>query len=324
MSFLAALGGLGAVVGGATNGFKDWNPSSWASNLGNNAKNAWDYIKNGNTNQVNYDIAMQNLAMQQQENDYQHALQERIFDREDTAYQRTVEDMRSAGLNPLTMNGTDSAGEAIATQAPQINYQQQDKSPLDIMSELFAIANAGQDFQIGMSYNEESMAKAEQAKAEAEIRKNDAILSRADTELELERKKLETEDLARNVEYNKNMKIFNGMSDRDKYVYYNSRLNDEALDDRIKTQYQQWVDDYNSTDSETKKWIGKNGAQKVNNFFNRVLDTGAEEATKNWQEAEERLNKNKGNYKDGKYGRTYYDEKGNKTGFRFYWELKNK
>lgn len=79
-------------------------------------------------------IAMQkeindkNLAFQRENLDYQKQLQQTIFDREDTSYQRTVDDMSSAGLNPLTMNGTNGAGEAIATspldagQAPQNTF----------------------------------------------------------------------------------------------------------------------------------------------------------------------------------------------------------
>lgn len=65
------------------------------------------------------DIAEQNLNMQQQELDYQHQLQQQIFEREDTSYQRTANDMRAAGLSPLSMNGANGAGETIATQAPQ-------------------------------------------------------------------------------------------------------------------------------------------------------------------------------------------------------------
>lgn len=62
-------------------------------------------------------INEKNLAFQRENLEYQKALQQQIFQREDSAYQRTVNDMRSAGLSPLTMNGTNSAGEAIATSA---------------------------------------------------------------------------------------------------------------------------------------------------------------------------------------------------------------
>lgn len=70
---------------------------------------------NAITSAMNYNQQKRELA-------YQHALQERIFQREDSAYQRTVKDMRAAGLSPLSMNGTNGAGEAIATQAPQNDF----------------------------------------------------------------------------------------------------------------------------------------------------------------------------------------------------------
>lgn len=66
----------------------------------------------------NEKIANQNLDFQREKLKYDMDLQQQIFQREDTAYQRTVNDMRKAGVSPLMMQGTNSAGEAIATTAP--------------------------------------------------------------------------------------------------------------------------------------------------------------------------------------------------------------
>lgn len=74
-------------------------------------------------NALNREYAEKNYQLQARELEYQHALQQQIFDREDTAYQRTVADMRKAGMSPLAMSGTDNAGEAISTTAPQYNYE---------------------------------------------------------------------------------------------------------------------------------------------------------------------------------------------------------
>lgn len=63
-----------------------------------------------------------NLQFQYDNLEYQKALQEKIFDREDTSYQRTINDMRKAGLSPLAMNGTNNAGSAIPTTAPVSNF----------------------------------------------------------------------------------------------------------------------------------------------------------------------------------------------------------
>lgn len=75
------------------------------------------------TNKTNLKIANQNLGFQRENLDYEKALQREIFQREDTAYQRTVNDMRIAGLNPVSMQGTNSAGEAIQTEPMHNDFQ---------------------------------------------------------------------------------------------------------------------------------------------------------------------------------------------------------
>lgn len=93
------------------------------SNFVNNFPNHWNNFWNGITQTANdiinplgyqRQIDQENLQFQQEVFDYQQELQQEIFDREDNAYQRTVNDMRSAGLSPLAMSGTNNAGEAIA------------------------------------------------------------------------------------------------------------------------------------------------------------------------------------------------------------------
>ena len=84
------------------------------------------------TNATNKAIADQNLSFQRENLDYTKALQQQIFNREDSSYQRTVADMRAAGMSPLVMNGTNGAGEALATTA--MNNQYQHSQPLDYKS----------------------------------------------------------------------------------------------------------------------------------------------------------------------------------------------
>lgn len=82
------------------------------------------------TNEQNYDVAMQNLGFQKDMQEYNKALQQQIFEREDTSYQRTAQDMLAAGLNPLSMQGTNGAGEAIAMDSLNNNYNAQQPSPM--------------------------------------------------------------------------------------------------------------------------------------------------------------------------------------------------
>lgn len=87
------------------------------------------------------DIDKRNLQFQKDKLAYDKQLQQQIFQREDTAYQRTADDMRAAGLNPLSMNGTDSAGEVINTSAPQ-----SDVHSGDLNADFSSLSNIANEF----------------------------------------------------------------------------------------------------------------------------------------------------------------------------------
>ena len=79
------------------------------------------------TNQANERIAQQNLAFQKENLEYQKDLQQQIFNREDTAYQRKVNDLIAAGINPaVAASGSgSSAGSVVSTQAPHNDMKYQ-------------------------------------------------------------------------------------------------------------------------------------------------------------------------------------------------------
>lgn len=82
------------------------------------------------TNQTNRDIAAENMKHQRDLFEYNKALQEEIFNREDTSHQRTAKDMINAGLNPLSMQGTNGAGEVIAQNPIHNEFQAQQSAPM--------------------------------------------------------------------------------------------------------------------------------------------------------------------------------------------------
>ena len=65
------------------------------------------------TNEKNFELQKENLA-------YQKDLQNRIFEREDNAVQRRVNDLVKAGLSPTLAAGSSAgAGSVVSTSAPQ-------------------------------------------------------------------------------------------------------------------------------------------------------------------------------------------------------------
>ena len=62
-----------------------------------------------------------NMVNQVQQFDYKKALQQQIFDREDTAVQRRMADLNAAGLNPqLAAGSAAGAGSVVSTEAPHM------------------------------------------------------------------------------------------------------------------------------------------------------------------------------------------------------------
>lgn len=72
------------------------------------------------------DIVRQNNQFQQNayldEQKYNRDLQEKLFQREDTSYQRTADDLQNAGYSPLAINGTNNAGSVVGqAQMPELS-----------------------------------------------------------------------------------------------------------------------------------------------------------------------------------------------------------
>lgn len=190
---------------------------SFIGGLAQAGASIFDTLKNSETAENNLDWQKEAFT-QNQKNwetnfDYQKALQERIFDREDTSYQRTVNDMRQAGLNPLTMNGTNGSGEAISTSPIQQEAPQNQKisNTAKIISDLIGTMNNMQNYQIGISYGKEQEAKAKSAEAQAKIDLATAMNKIENSNIDTKTKRELYKDFIRNMNFNADMNIFNGM-----------------------------------------------------------------------------------------------------------------
>ena len=68
---------------------------------------------------LNEKVSQQNFDLQKEQFDYQKQLNQTVMEREDSAYQRQVEDLKQAGLSPLMVSGGASATPLTSATAPQ-------------------------------------------------------------------------------------------------------------------------------------------------------------------------------------------------------------
>lgn len=132
MGFLSALKNVGKNIGKFSLRLAD--PFGVTNNLFNgkygllsHPENFIDLLRNGKTNFVNKEIADQNLA-------YQNEYNQKIWDREDTSYQRTLADMSNIGMSGLSMSSLNGAGGE--TSAPQNSFQYSDHGFFKDISEV--------------------------------------------------------------------------------------------------------------------------------------------------------------------------------------------
>lgn len=150
-------------------------------------------------NERNYDTKRSDTAWEREQylenRDYERALQQQIFEREDTAIQRAVQDAGKAGLSPLSVAGGNGAGAGAivgATQAPssqQANFHQ--LSAVDVM---------------GFMRSMQEMAIAQDANERAEKEVNAAIAFQ-NASLALEREKFGMDFALKNAEMFNNLQM---------------------------------------------------------------------------------------------------------------------
>lgn len=81
-----------------------------------------NFFSQKKANDQNAAIARQNFNQQQANLDYQKAVQQQTWQREDTAWQRAVQDIQKTGMSPLALSGGAGAGQVVSTTAAQNNF----------------------------------------------------------------------------------------------------------------------------------------------------------------------------------------------------------
>ena len=217
-----AIASLGGMLGNAFGNI--WSnitgqKNTEATNRTNKEIALWNMLQQQKTNEMNYGMFKENL-------DYQKALNEQIMQREDTSYQRTVADMRKAGLNPLTMSGLNGSGGNVANVEPYRqepltnNYMPETFRPniqiQNLTMEALQAMNELQNFEIGEDYQRQQKAIADSAEYKAKEDGLTYMNKVMDTKMNSLTKRYMLEDLARNMIFNEEHGLFNGMTEIDR------------------------------------------------------------------------------------------------------------
>lgn len=186
---IGAVSALGSLGVGAYNAYQQNK-----TNKANNKLAKQTMQLNQENNAINRESLEWNKAVSQRDFDYNRQLQERIFQREDSAVQRQVADNRSAGLSPIAGIAGASAGQALEANTSQLGQLNQNMSAPQMSAnqlnmDFSSLSDLGKQIQ-QYEYNKDAL-KLRQQQLELEKSSNEANLK--DMEQKIQGTKLDNQ-----------------------------------------------------------------------------------------------------------------------------------
>lgn len=168
-------------------------------------------IKQNEANEKNYELQKKqlraNMATSERDFNYNKELQEKIFQREDSAVQRMVEDNRKAGLSPIAGLAGAGTGQALEANTPTFDSPQMSANQLAVdFSSLSSLGTQIDNYELSkdqLKLNQERLGL-EKSSNEANLRQMEANIqateiknqiARATMEDEIEGKKLQNKNV---------------------------------------------------------------------------------------------------------------------------------
>lgn len=198
-----------------------------------------------------------------EQRDYDRALQQQIFEREDTAIQRAVQDAGKAGLSPLAVAGGNGAGSGAIvgmTQAPSASQSAFGQiNPIDLVG----VMRSMQEMAIASDANERA-----NKQVDAEIAFQNAGLA-------LEREKFGMEFALKNAEMFNNIQMSNKKLDQEQNQF-NRRLLVDTY--RYNQENRRWFQEFQRQgvwrEEDTKRFEEQFKWQKGDDTIDNLMNFG--------------------------------------------------